>query len=127
MNRVKNIIALSIAVSLSLGTAAKSADLASGLTMKPLHGVSFDVGSKRAVGYFLNDEGQCKLVLTLAEAPSLDDTSSFAATRFEAAVRPGHAARYITAEGVALDFTCQAQAQAMRIDAVAQVAAAPIR
>jgi hypothetical protein len=127
MNQVKNIIGLSIlAGSLSLGTAAHAADLSSGLTMKPLQGVSIDVGSKRAAVYFLNDEGQCKLVLTLAETPDLDG-STFAVRRFEASVRPGHATRYNSAEGVALDFACQARAQAMSIDPVAQVAAASIR
>jgi hypothetical protein len=40
-----------------------------GMTMKPLQGVSFDIGTKRAVSYFLSDNGACKLTLTLALRP----------------------------------------------------------
>ena len=43
------------------------ADPASPLIMKPLQGVSFDIGTKRAVSYFLSDNDACKLTLTLAE------------------------------------------------------------
>jgi hypothetical protein len=43
------------------------------LTMKPLHGVSFDLGTKRAVSFFSSVAGHCKLVLTYAE-PLVWDT-----------------------------------------------------
>jgi hypothetical protein len=36
--------------------------------LTPGKGVSFDFGSKRAVGYFLNDRGTCKVTLMLAGA-----------------------------------------------------------
>jgi hypothetical protein len=128
MNLAQNILALSTFVGfLSVGTAGQAADLSSGLTMKPLQGVSFDIGTKRAVSYFLRNDGQCKLVLTLAEAPDWSDVSKFSATRFEAAVNPGKATRYNSTEGVAIDFACQADAQAMSIRAAQQVAAAPTR
>ena len=128
MNLAKNIIALSILVgSLSIGTGSQAADLSSGLTMKPLQGVSFNVGSKRAVSYFLREEGQCKLVLTLADAPDWSEPSKFSAVRFEAAVRPGNATHYNSTEGVEIDFACQANAEAMSIRAVEQVAAAHSR
>jgi hypothetical protein len=32
---------------------------ASPLTMKPLQGVGFDIGTKRAVSYFLSEGGAC--------------------------------------------------------------------
>jgi hypothetical protein len=31
------------------------------LTIRPLQGVSFDIGTKRAVSYFLSDDHACKL------------------------------------------------------------------
>ncbi len=95
------------------------------LTMKPLQGISFDVGTKRAVSYFLREDGICKLVLTLAEAPAWDDSSRYTATRFEAAVDPGNATRYDSPEGKSLDFGCLADAQAMRVRAVDEVAVGP--
>lgn len=127
MNFVQKIlVASALAGGLSAGNGLQAADLSSGLTLKPLHGISFDLGTRRAVGYFLNDDGQCKLVLTLAEAPDRSDVSRFAATRFEAAIRPGKATRYDSTEGGAIEFACQTNAQAMSVKAVKQVAAAPI-
>jgi hypothetical protein len=32
-----------------------------------LQGASFDIGTKRAVSYFLSDDEECKLTLMLAE------------------------------------------------------------
>ncbi len=126
MNLIQKILALSTVVGgLSVAGGLQAADLNSGMTMKPVHGISFDVGAKRAVSYFLSDNGECKLVLTLADAPDWNAASKFTATRFEAAVRSGTATRYASAEGVAIDFACQSNAQAMSVRAVEQVAAAP--
>ena len=41
-----------------------------------------------------SDNGACKLVLTVAEAPDADDDSKFVATRFEVAVKGGKATRF---------------------------------
>ena len=51
----------------------RAADPASPLTMKPLQGVSFNIGTKRAVSYFLSDNDICKLTLTLAEVVQDDE------------------------------------------------------
>jgi hypothetical protein len=104
-----------------LGT-LKAADSSPILTMKPLQGISFDVGTKRAVSYFLREDGMCKLVLTLAEAPIWDEPSRFAATRFEAAIDAGKATRYDSPEGKSLDFACLAGAQSMSVEALDEVA-----
>lgn len=107
--------------------ALQAADISSGLTMKPLHGISFDVGTMRAVSYFLSDNGRCRLVLTLAEEPNWDDLSRFVATRFEAAISGGKASRFHPAEGKTLEFECQADAQSMNVKAVDQFAAGAAR
>ena len=36
-------------------------------TLKPLSGLSFDIGTKRALSYFLSEERQCKLTLIVAD------------------------------------------------------------
>jgi uncharacterized low-complexity protein len=104
--------------------AAQADEASSALTMKPLHGVSFDVGAERAVSYFVSENSQCKLVVTLAGAPNWDDKGSFTATRFEAAILAGKATRYLSSEGKAFEFACAADAQAMNVKQVEQVAAA---
>lgn len=113
MNSIKNKIA-AVAVSIALSFAAQAADGAQ--TLKPLQGVSFHVGTKHAVGYFLNDSNTCKLVLTLA-----DDTN-YAPTRFEASVADGSSTRYQLAEGKSLEFGCHDHAQVMKVNALEAVA-----
>jgi hypothetical protein len=80
---------------------------ASPLTMKPLQGVSFDIGTKRAVSYFLSEGGACKLTLTLAEVAHDDEVNGLTATRMTVAVETGKAAQLDTAEGKSLDFECK--------------------
>jgi hypothetical protein len=119
----KLITATAIAASLSL--AAPAALLAADspvLTMKPLQGVTFDVGVKHSVSYFLNDSGQCKLVMTLAGEPNWSDVISFTSIRFEASVPPGRNTRYNSGDGKAVEFGCQAEAQAMTVRLIEEVA-----
>ena len=89
-----------------------------GMTMKPLHGVSFDIGTKRAVSYFLSDDEECKLTLMLAELVNDDEANGLAATRMTVAVEVGKAARLDTAEGKSLEFKCQPGGQEMSIDII---------
>ena len=104
--------------SLGSGAATQAADA---LTMKPLHALSFDVATKHAVAYFLSDNGACKLVVTLAEAPNGDDVTSFTTTRFEAAINAGKATRFDASAGKALEFACQADTLAMTVKPVEQI------
>ena len=106
---------------------AQAADTATKLTMKPLHGVSFDVGARRAVSFYLNRNGRCELVLTLADTPDWDDDARFEATRFEASIRAGETTRYKSDEGKAIEFACEAAAETMSVNAVEQIATGAVR
>src|ERR1700720_2058262 len=64
----------------------RATDSASPLTMKPLQGVSFDIGTKRAVSYFLSDGDTCKLTLMLAEVAYGDEVNGLTVTRMTVAV-----------------------------------------
>jgi hypothetical protein len=110
MNSIKNVIVVSgVAAALTLASlgAAKASK-----TMKPLQGISFHVGTKHAVGYFLTYNGSCKLVLTRA------DDENFAPTRFEAAIEDGQSTRYQLAEGKSLEFGCQAGGQHISVNSL---------
>ncbi len=102
----------------------RAANTSSVLTMTEMQGVSFDIGAQRAVSYFLNSSGTCRLVLTMAEPYNRyddnDDIYSFTSSRFEAAIPAGKAARFKPASGRAFEFTCQAGARSMSIMAVEQ-------
>ena len=97
------------------------ADPASPLIMKPLQGVSFDIGTKRAVSYFLSDNDTCKLTLTLAEVVHDDEVNGLTAVRMTVAVEVGKVARFDT-EGKSLEFKCQTGAQAMIATMINRVA-----
>jgi hypothetical protein len=91
-------------------------------TFKGFQGLSFEAGQKHGVGYFYNDAGRCKLILTLADA-NRDDEQSLTITRYEAAVGAGQITRY-TSEGHAFEFACQANAELMTFKALSTVASA---
>jgi hypothetical protein len=94
----------------------RATDSASPLTMKPLQGVSFDIGTKRAVSYFLSDGDTCKLTLMLAEVVYGDEVNVLAVTRMTVAVEADKAVHLDTAEGKSVEFKCQAGAQVMTIN-----------
>jgi hypothetical protein len=94
----------------------RAKDLTSRLTMKPLQGVSFDIGTKRAVSYFLSDNNAYKLTLTLAEVVHDDEVNGLTATRMTVAVEADKAANLDTAEGKSLEFKCQPGAHVMSIE-----------
>ena len=104
--------------------APKAADTSSALTMTEMQGVSFDIGTQRAVAYFLNSGGTCRLVLTMARPYNGDDDNdvaySFTSSRFEAAIPAGKATRFKPASGGAFEFACRAGASSMSIMAVEQ-------
>ncbi len=114
------IIAIATSLSSVLVIVPAHAD-SSTLTMKPVHGLSFDIGSERAVSYFSNEDGRCNVVITHAGQPSWDDAASFTPTRFETAIQPGKSTRYV-ANGAALELGCSSDAQAMNINQVEQIA-----
>lgn len=88
-----------------------------GAAADPDKGVSFNVGSKRAVGYFLNDNGTCKVTVVLAEATGDGATPAPPATRVNVSVAPGKSAP-IDAGGKALEFVCRASAATMTVRAL---------
>ena len=96
---------------------SRAIDPALPLTMKPLQGVSFDIGTKRAMSYFLNKDDACKLTLMLADVIDDDEVNGLTATRMTVAVESGKTAYLDTAEGKSLEFKCQAGAQLMSIEA----------
>jgi hypothetical protein len=97
-------------------------------TMKPLYAVSFDVGRKHVLSYFLSKIDHCDLTLMVTdrpnEAPEGDEISKLQTARFTAAIDGGESARFDTGEGRALEYTCATSAQTMRVREVSQIAVA---
>ena len=104
------------------GPAAVALDIKVPL-LTPGKGVSLDVGSKRALAYFLNENATCKVTLVLAEAARDGNVPPHAATRITVAVAPGKSAR-VDADGKAVEFVCRASAATMMVKAPDASAAA---
>lgn len=117
--RNKAILAIAfvaIPATASLGTAPDAAPTLP-RTMKPLQGVSFDIGTKRAVSYFLSDGNSCKLTLMLAEIIHDGEVNGLTATRVRVTIDAGKAAELDTVEGKSLEFKCQGGAHVMSVAA----------
>jgi hypothetical protein len=90
------------------------------ITLKHAKGQSFDVGSKRAVAYYLAKGGVCSLTVLMADRG--EDNIKGAATRVTIPVIPTRSARFDTAEGKTLEFACAPSAASMAVKILDQVA-----
>src|SRR5262249_11625546 len=69
--RAAALIACSGMVAL-MGGGIASARMSGPQTFTPTQGLIYDLGSKRAIGYFLNAGGTCQVTLMIAEAVDPD-------------------------------------------------------
>mgnify|MGYP000023437197 CR=1 FL=1 len=105
---------------------AHAEDLTSGKVMKPLQGITFAAGPKRAVGYFYSKDKRCKLVVTVAETPNgAGDT--FDVLRHEANVGPGDSDQLNLNNGETLEFNCSNDARIMVIKSVENIATGTVK
>ena len=107
--------------------ALQAEDLSAGSkAMKHLQAVSFDVGRKHVLSYFLSKNGLCDLTILVTDRPGElaegDEIPTLATARFHAAVGGGKTLQYDTAEGRSLEYACATNAQAMNVRQVNQVA-----
>jgi hypothetical protein len=79
----------------------------------PSQAINHSFGSKRAVGYYAVQDGNCALTMYLAEAENGDVAPS--AARIHFTVKPGESAELSSVEGQALQVKCGADAGAVEI------------
>jgi len=103
-------------------SAARADEDVSILAIQPLQAVNFDRGDEHIVGYYLSENGQCRLVLTRAAAPSPETPTTFTATRVEAVVAAGASTRYVSPDGNAFEFACTTDALALNVRTVERLA-----
>lgn len=117
-----------LAMSAAAGSVAATSDRTPVLTLKPAHGMSTDIGAKRAVGYFLSDSRICNLTILVSEAMIEGDDTIPAPTRLKFDVPAGSDVRLDTTDGKALAFGCATDTASMSIKVLEQMAAyAPLR
>ncbi len=113
--------AAGLALSALVGAGVALAD-ANNTTFKPLHGVSLHLGSKHAIGYYVQAENVCQLTLVVGEEPVGEDILAVTPARFSAAIEPGRSARFDTGSGTVLEFGCAPAAASMTVEPLNQVA-----
>jgi len=132
MNFVKKIIVATaltgVMVAANLGAVQAGDSSPAWKPMKPLYAVSFHVGRKHVLSYFLSKNSQCDLTILLTDRPDEvaegDAIPALKTARFKAATDGGKSANLDTAEGKSLEYACATGAQAMSVREVNQVAAA---
>jgi hypothetical protein len=117
---IKTIVSVAVLSGLVFSAKTDTALANNVQSFKPIQGLSFDAGTKRAVAYFTNKAGQCQLVITLAGEP-VWNTGSLEITRYVASIPPGRSERYENS-GRAFQFGCANDAQAMTFQALTSVA-----
>lgn len=95
--------------------------------MKPLYAVSFDVGRKHVLSYFLSKNGLCDLTVMITDRPDATpegkEIPTLSTARFQATINGGKTAHVDTAEGKSLEYVCATDAQVMNVRVLNQVSA----
>jgi hypothetical protein len=82
---------------------------------RAMEAMSYELGSKRAIGYFQTSAGKCQLVMMIAEAVDPDVAKPGSAARLSLAMMPGQSASLASEEGQSMIVTCGADAESMEV------------
>lgn len=130
MNLAKNIIVATALTGVwamaGLGAVQGGESAPSWKVMNPLHAISFDVGSKHVLSYFLSKNGLCELTMMVTDRPleasEDDELTPLSTARIKAEIDGGKTVRIDTAEGKALAYACAKNAQVKSVLQLNQVA-----
>jgi hypothetical protein len=82
--------------------------------------ISYQLGSKRAVGYFLSRDGACQLTLMIAEVVDIEVVHPTSAAKLSLSMLPGQSTALASEEGESLAMTCGAGGETMAVRYAAQ-------
>ena len=105
----------------------QAGDLSSGGTlMRPLYAISFNVGRKHVLSYFLKKNTICDLTVMVTwrpdQPPEGDEIPTLTSAQFKRSVHSGKTAWLDTAQGKALEYFCSPGAHWMKVREVNQFA-----
>jgi hypothetical protein len=75
--------------------------------------ISYELGSKRAIGYFLSHNGVCQLTLMVAEAVDMDIARPLSAAKMTLSMLPGQSTALASEEGESIQLACGAGGETM--------------
>jgi hypothetical protein len=82
-------------------------------TYRATEAIDHLLGTKRAIGYFQTNHGQCELTLMIAEVPDL--AMPLSAARLHFALHPGEKAALASEEGPEIVLVCGADAATLEV------------
>jgi len=95
----------------SLTTAvAASMTLPDQATYLPMQAMTYDLGSKAAIGYFVSEGGACHVVMMIGENTHVETASNLSAARLRLVLLPGQRALVDSEEGRSIGLTCGQEA-----------------
>lgn len=103
----------------TLATVASSASTAGPeqTAYVPMQGITEDLGSKAAIGYFIREAGACQVVLMISEKVDPETGAVPSAARLRLALMPGQSAGLDSEEGRSIDLTCGEDAGSLSVRA----------
>ncbi len=107
------------------GAVPARADGSKELRVAPAKAIIMDVGAKRAIGYYLSENGACNLTVLLSDVNYLDGTTP-SASRVNVNVAAGTSAKVDTIDGTTMQFTCASGASAMTVKTFERYADSPV-
>ena len=117
------VFALTIAAASSASLVAAPADHGAPQVFKPIHGISFDVGSKRASAYYVASDHACDLTMMFADRPDADGHVTGTTTRMNVPVAAGTRSVIHTTDGAALEASCSIARTVMTLRPIVETAA----
>lgn len=100
-------------VMLSGSNAGATLVTAAAATYKPAQAISHYFGSKHAVGYFQQKDGQCAMTILISE--DTDGRTSPSATRLRMNVKPGEKVELESVETQTLEVSCGTDAASVEV------------
>jgi len=122
MRAIKGIALSATSVAFSLTGVVDAAERDTTLRALPMHAISFDIGSKHALSYFLINSGSCELTVWLTDIADRDEAAPGAATRMVIPVSPGKTMQVGSPEGMAAEFACAKNAESISVRTLTEVA-----
>lgn len=95
------------------------------LRVTPLKAINLDVGAKRAIGYYLAENGDCNLTVLLSDVFYEGEGTTPSASRFNVNVSGGTSAKVDTIDGTTMAFSCAASASDMTVRVFERIAQSP--
>ena len=82
----------------------------------PVQAIDYNIGSKSILGYYVQANGACSLILMITEKIDLDTSAPLSAARVRLVLQPGAVAGLDSIEGHSLNFTCGRAAAKLLVD-----------